>query len=118
MRFLVAIILAAAVAVGVHAQGQRAGGGPPAGAAPVKGATTGFMHAIHATNNVDTTLAFYRDVFALGLQTNPSQFPNPNVPLLTNSPGVNLRVAMLRIPRRGMHFQLPDSPNTARTTSP
>src|SRR5262245_11505136 len=118
MRFLAAILLTAALVSAAHAQGQRAGGGPPPDAAPVKGATTGFMHAIHATNNVDTTLAFYRDVFGLGLTTNPSAFPNPNVPLLTNSPGVNLRVAMLRIPRRGMHFQLPDSPNTARTTSP
>src|SRR5262245_11780259 len=115
MRFLVAIFLAAAVAVGVHAQGQRAGGGPPPDAAPVKGATTGFMHAIHATNNVDTTLAFYRDVFGLGLTTNPSAFPNPNVPLLTDSPGVNLRVAMLRIPGRGMNFELTEFTNTQRT---
>ena len=48
MRFLAVIILAGAVTVAVHAQR----GGPPPDAAPVKGATTGFMHAIHATNNV------------------------------------------------------------------
>ena len=117
MRFLVAIILSAAVTVGAHAQGQRAGGppGPPPDAAPVKGATSGFMHAIHATNNVDTTLAFYRDVFGLGLTTNPAPFANPNVPLLTNSPGVVLRVAMLRIPGRGMNFELTEFTNTERT---
>jgi catechol 2,3-dioxygenase-like lactoylglutathione lyase family enzyme len=114
MRFLVAIILTAAISTAVFAQGQRAGG-PSPDAAPVKGATTGFMHAIHATNNVDTTLAFYREVFGLGLQTNPSAFPNPNVPLLTNSPGVNLRVAMLRIPGRGMNFELTEFTNTERT---
>ena len=116
MRFLVAIILTATLVVAAQAQqGQRAGGGPPPDAAPVKGATTGFMHAIHATNNVDTTLAFYREVFGLGLTTNPSAFPNPNVPLLTNSPGVNLRVAMLRIPGRGMNFELTEFTNTERT---
>jgi len=114
MRFLAAIIFTAAISVAVYAQGQRAGG-PPPDAAPVKGATTGFMHAIHATNNVDTTLAFYREVFGLGLQTNPSAFPNPNVPLLTDSPGVNLRVAMLRIPGRGMNFELTEFTNTPRT---
>ena len=114
MRFLVATILSAALTSAAFAQGQRAGG-PPPDAAPVKGATSGFMHAIHATNNVDTTLAFYRDVFGLGLQTNPSAFPNPNVPLLTDSPGVNLRVAMLRIPGRGMNFELTEFTNTPRT---
>ena len=125
MRFLVAIIVSSTLVVAGHAQGQRAGG-PPPDAAPVKGATTGFMHAIHATNNVDTTLAFYREVFGLGLQTNPSAFPNPNVPLLTNSPGVNLRVAMLQIPGRGtpegrcparpcMNFELTEFTNTERT---
>ena len=113
MRFLVAILLTATLVVAAHAQGQRAGG-PPPDAAPVKGATTGFMHAIHATNNVDTTLAFYRDVFGLGLTTNPSTFPNPNVPLLTDSPGVNLRVAMLRIPGRGFNFELTEFTNTPR----
>jgi catechol 2,3-dioxygenase-like lactoylglutathione lyase family enzyme len=116
MRFLVAIIVSSTLVVAAHAQGQRAGGGPPPDAAPVKGATTGFMHAIHATDNVDTTLAFYRDVFGLGLTTNPSPFRNPNVPLLTDSPGVNLRVAMLAIPGpgRGMNFELTEFTNTPR----
>ena len=112
MRFLAAILLTAALTAAAQAQGQRAGG-PPADAAPVKGATTGFMHAIHATNNVDTTLAFYTDVFGLGGKVAP--FTNPAVPILTNSPGVNLRVAMLRIPGRGMNFELTEFTNTERT---
>ena len=74
MRFLAAILLTAALTVAAHAQGQRAGG-PPPDAAPVKGATTGFMHAIHATNNVETTLAFYTEVFGLGGKVAP--FANP-----------------------------------------
>ena len=114
MRFLAALGLSAAVVVAAYAQGQGPrGGGPPADAAPVKGATTGFMHAIHATNNVETTLAFYTDVF--GLNTKVQPFTNPGVPLLTNSPGVNLRVAMLRIPGRGMNFELTEFTNTERT---
>ena len=114
MRFLAAILLTAALTVAAHAQGQRAGG-PPVDAAPVKGATTGFMHAIHATNNVETTLAFYTDVFGLGGKVTP--FANPAVPILTNSPGVNLRIAMLRIPGRGMGmgFELTEFTNTERT---
>lgn len=111
MRFLAVIILTAATTVAALAQGQR-GGGPPADAAPVKGATTGFMHAIHATNNVETTLAFYTDVFGLGGKVTP--FANPGVPLLTNSPGVNLRISMLRIPGRGFNFELTEFTNTER----
>ena len=60
-------LIAALIAV-THAQGQAPAPAPAAApapaqtpaqavaAAPVKGATTGFMHAIHATNNVETTL--------------------------------------------------------------
>jgi len=114
MRFLVTIALSAALAAAAHAQGQgqRAGGPNLGPAAPVKGATTSFMHAIHATNNVETTLAFYRDVF--GLDTKVQAFANPAVPILTNSPGVSLRIAMLRIPGRGFGFELTEFTNTER----
>ncbi len=115
MRLLATIVLAAAIAVAAHAQGQPGprGGGANAGpVAPVKGATTGFMHAIHATNNVETTLAFYRDVF--GIDTKIQPFANPAVPILTNSPGVSLRIAMLRIPGRGFGFELTEFTNTER----
>jgi catechol 2,3-dioxygenase-like lactoylglutathione lyase family enzyme len=125
MRFLVTIGLGAALFAAAHAQGQAPA--PPAAApaqapapaqtpalspAPVKGATTGFMHAIHATNNVETTLAFYREVFGLDAKVTP--FANPGVPLLTNSPGVSLRVAMLRIPGQGFNFELTEFTNTQR----
>ena len=109
MRFLAVVILTAAVTVTAYAQR----GGPPPDAAPAKGATTGFMHAIHATNNVETTLAFYTDVFGLGGKV--QAFANPGVPLLTNSPGVNLRISMLRIPGRGFNFELTEFTNTERT---
>jgi catechol 2,3-dioxygenase-like lactoylglutathione lyase family enzyme len=65
--------------------------------------TKALSHAIHAVDDLDTTLAFYRDVF--GLKGNPSDFPNPAVPLLTNAPGVTLRLSMLALPG-GMRFEL------------
>ena len=62
-----------------------------------------LSHAIHAVNDLDTTLAFYNDVF--GLPGKPQDFPNPAVPLLTNAPGVTLRLSMLPLPGK-MRFEL------------
>ncbi|HTC32743.1 MAG TPA: VOC family protein [Bryobacteraceae bacterium] len=62
-----------------------------------------LSHAIHAVEDLDTTLAFYRDVF--GLNGMPQDFPNPAVPLLTNAPGVTLRLSMMRLPG-SMLFEL------------
>jgi len=106
MRFLATLGVVLALVAGTRAQQ------PAPTPAPVKGATTGFMHAIHATNNVEATLAFYTEVF--GLNTKVQPFANPGVPLLTNSPGVSLRVAMLRIPGQGMNFELTEFTNTER----
>ena len=58
--------------------------------------TKALSHAIHAVNDLDTTLAFYRTVF--GLNGKAQDFPNPAVPLLTNAPGVKLRLSMLALP--------------------
>jgi hypothetical protein len=52
---------------------------------------------------MDTTLAFYREVF--GLNGMPMDFPNPAVPLLTDAPGVRLRLSMMRLPG-SMQFEL------------
>jgi catechol 2,3-dioxygenase-like lactoylglutathione lyase family enzyme len=65
--------------------------------------TRSLSHAIHAVDDLDTTLAFYRNV--LGLNGNPQDFPNAAVPLLTNAPGVTLRLSMLALPG-GMRFEL------------
>src|SRR3954463_15784646 len=83
--------------------------------------TKALSHAIHAVDDLDTTLAFYRNVF--GLNGNPSDFPNPAVPLLTNAPGVTLRLSMLALPG-GMRFELTHfkgverKPAQARYTDP
>jgi catechol 2,3-dioxygenase-like lactoylglutathione lyase family enzyme len=86
-----ALISLAGVAVLASAQTQPAGH------------IQSLSHAIHAVDDLDTTLAFYRDV--LGLKGNTSDFPNPAVPLLTNAPGVTLRLSMLALPG-GMRFEL------------
>lgn len=58
--------------------------------------TKALSHAIHAVDDLDTTLAFYRDVF--GINGTASDFANPAVPLLTNAPGVTLRLSMVSLP--------------------
>jgi catechol 2,3-dioxygenase-like lactoylglutathione lyase family enzyme len=80
-----------------------------------------LSHAIHAVNDLDTTLAFYRDVF--GLNGTPQDFPNPGVPLLTNAPGVTLRLSMMRLPGKMLfeltHFKgLERKPGHAAYTDP
>ena len=55
----------------------------------------GLMHAIHSTNDVEKTLAFYQQVFALNGRVNGF---NPDGPrILTNSPTASLRVAMMNL---------------------
>jgi catechol 2,3-dioxygenase-like lactoylglutathione lyase family enzyme len=55
-----------------------------------------LSHAIHAVDDLDTTLGFYREVF--GIDGRGQDFANPAVPLLTNAPGVTLRMAMVGLP--------------------
>jgi catechol 2,3-dioxygenase-like lactoylglutathione lyase family enzyme len=114
MRLFTAAALSAILLPGVtYAQGS----------APASSVLVGLMHAIHATNNVDTTLAFYTDVF--GLKGNVAPFTNPGVPILTNSPGVKLRVTMTRlgapqgrgstvVPNDAFNFELTEFSNVER----
>ncbi|HEX6994267.1 MAG TPA: VOC family protein [Gammaproteobacteria bacterium] len=87
-----------------------AGAQPPS--ASEGGATVGFMHAIHATERLETTLEFYSEVF--GLTAEPRAFTNPAVAALTDSPGVSLRIAMLPLPGRGFNFELTEFSNVER----
>lgn len=104
----------AAVALFLLASAPAYAQAPALTEADFKGAIVGFMHAIHATNNLDTTAAFYKEVF--GLSSNVSAF-NPDGPRqLTNSPEANLRVSMLRIPGQGFSFELTEFTNTPTRT--
>ena len=71
----------------------------------------GLMHAIHSTNDVDKTLAFYQAVFGLGGQVRPFQATGPQI--LTNSPGATLRVAMTQL-KGGFNFELTEFGNVDR----
>lgn len=58
----------------------------------------GILNYVHAVTDLDTTVAFYKDVIGLEFSRPPAAFPNPGVPLLVNSPGVTLRLAMFKMP--------------------
>ena len=89
-------------------------GGVVRAQAPPSSTVVGFMHAIHATNEVEKTLAFYTEIFGIAGQVR--QFPNNAVPILTNSPGVTLRVAMTQLPGNGygFNFELTQFSNVER----
>jgi len=93
------------------------------GPAPDTGVpTVGILNYIHAVNDLDKTLAFYDEVF--GLKGEPRPFPNPGVPALTDSPGVSLKLAVLRLPNAGFGFELtqfsglPRHPGVPKHTDP
>src|SRR5512146_2900230 len=67
-------------------------------------AVVGILNDAHAVNSMDKTLAFYRDVF--GLNAGPRPLPNPGIPALTDSPGAQLHLAVLRLPNTSFGFEL------------
>src|ERR1700733_3010564 len=71
----------------------------------------GLMHAIHSTNDVDKTLAFYQAVFSVGGQVRPFASTGPQI--LTNSPGATLRVAMTQL-KGAFNFELTEFGNVER----
>jgi len=87
----------------ITAQGQQ----PPANPTNKTG-VIGLMHAIHSTNDVDKTLAFYQAVFGTGGQVRPFASTGPQI--LTDSPGATLRVAMTQL-KGGFNFELTEFGN-------
>ena len=71
----------------------------------------GFMHAIHSTNDIDKTLAFYLSVFGVAGQVRPFASTGPQI--LTNTPGVTLRVAMTQL-KGAFNFELTEFGNVDR----
>jgi catechol 2,3-dioxygenase-like lactoylglutathione lyase family enzyme len=86
------------------AQAQQ--GKPPA---PPSAQVLTMSNIIHATSKLETTIAFYRDVF--GLDAPPRAFPNPIVAALNNAPGVTLRLAGLKLPEAGFGLELTEFAN-------
>jgi catechol 2,3-dioxygenase-like lactoylglutathione lyase family enzyme len=74
----------------------------------------GLMHAIHSTNDVEKTLAFYQQVFALNGRVNGFDPKGPRI--LTNSPTASLRVAMTQL-RGAFNFELTQFGDLERQTN-
>ena len=63
-----------------------------------------LMHYIHATQNVDTTTAFYQDVF--GMETPPVRFyDGPGAARLNNAPDLVLRLSRPILPGEKYGFE-------------
>src|SRR5215470_11916585 len=98
MRVRLTLLLSFIAALGLQAAAQA-----PAPNATNKTGVIGLMHAIHSTNDVEKTLAFYQSVFALNGQVRGFDPKGPRI--LTNSPTASLRVAMTQL-RGAFNFEL------------
>jgi catechol 2,3-dioxygenase-like lactoylglutathione lyase family enzyme len=105
MRVLSVATLSVLLAATASAQGPA-----PAPALNPRGAAVGFMHAIHASNNLEVTTAFYKEVFGVSSPIRPFASDGPKA--LTNSPNANLRVSMLNLPGQSVNFELTEFTNT------
>src|SRR5262245_18620547 len=105
-----ATCLLACVVVAAQGRGQGQGQGQVPNPTNKTG-VIGMMHAIHSTNDVEKTLAFYQEVFGLSGQVRPFQSTGPQI--LTDSPGATLRVAMAQI-KGGFNFELTQFGNIER----
>ena len=65
----------------------------------------GINNFIHATDSLETTVAFYKEVFGLPTPP-PPRPPNPAVPGLVNAPGAQFQVAVFRIPGATFGWEL------------
>jgi catechol 2,3-dioxygenase-like lactoylglutathione lyase family enzyme len=98
MRARLTLLLSFIAALGVTAAAQAPTPNPTN-----KTGVIGLMHAIHSTNDVEKTLAFYQNVFALNGQVRGFDPKGPRI--LTNSPTASLRVAMTQL-RGAFNFEL------------
>src|SRR5262247_2563825 len=108
MRTLTTLILTVLFAAATFAQGQQIQN--PTN----KTGVIGLMHAIHSTNDIEKTLAFYQNVFALNGQVRGFDPKGPRI--LTNSPTATLRVAMTNLPG-AFNFELTQFADLERQTN-
>src|SRR6059058_2752214 len=106
MRTLTTITVTALMAVTAAAQA-------PTPNPTNKTGVIGLMHAIHSTNDVEKTLAFYKDVFALNGQVRGFDPKGPRI--LTNSPTASLKVAMTNL--KSVNFELTQFGDLERQTN-
>ena len=77
-------------------------------------AVIGILNYPHAVNDLDTSVAFYKNVFNLELSRPPGQFANTTLPQLQNAPGITLRLAMFRMPGNKYVLELTHFANVER----
>src|SRR6516225_5101738 len=107
MRTFTTLVLTALFGAATLAQGQQVQN--PTN----KTGVIGLMHAIHSTNDVEKTLPFYQNVFALNGNVQPFDPKGPRI--LTNSPTATIRVAMTNIPG-AFNFELTQFSDLERQT--
>jgi catechol 2,3-dioxygenase-like lactoylglutathione lyase family enzyme len=107
MRGIVAVALSALITVSIAAQSAP----PPSGEPP---RLISLSHFIHATNKLETTIAFYRNVFGMTIPE-PRVFASEGAALLNNAPGMSLRLSMARF-SDGFGFELTEFSNIDRKT--
>jgi predicted enzyme related to lactoylglutathione lyase len=82
-----------------------------------------LSHFIHATDHLETTLAFYKSVFDFDASP-PRVNSNPGVALLNNKPGIGLRASTPKFPGETFGIEMTDFSNVdkkggqARATDP
>jgi catechol 2,3-dioxygenase-like lactoylglutathione lyase family enzyme len=82
-----------------------------------------LSHFIHATEKLETTLAFYKEVFDFDAAP-PRVNANPGVALLNNRPGIGLRASTPKFPGETFGIEMTDFSNVdkkggqARATDP
>ncbi len=77
-------------------------------------AVIGILNYPHAVKDLDTTVAFYKDVFGLELSRPAGAFPNTTIQQLLNAPGITLRLAMFRMPGNKYVLELTHFSNVDR----
>lgn len=77
-------------------------------------AVIGILNYPHAVKDLDTTVAFYKDVFGLELSRPAGAFPNTTIQQLLNAPGITLRLAMFRMPGNKYVLELTHFSNVER----
>jgi predicted enzyme related to lactoylglutathione lyase len=105
MRTVFVAVVAAVVMV------SRPSAQPDAAALNERPHVIGLVHFIHATDTLEATVAFYRDVFGVDapLRVNP----NPAVAPLNNVPGIKLRAARPVFPDKSA-FEITEFTNVER----
>jgi predicted enzyme related to lactoylglutathione lyase len=113
-----AAAFAIAMSIGVAVMAQT-----PAGPTTEPLRLVSLSHFIHATEHLETTLAFYKTVFDFDAPP-PRTNSNPGVALLNNKPGIGLRASTPKFPGETFGIEMTDFSNVdkkggqARATDP